>query len=130
MTFQRKVWAFQRRFVQLNHPPPVSGGEQTRSDYRKGGTNKMVVLGMVERDTGRAREQPAKGEHKCIQERICRAQLLVLEFQFLVLALEFIQALQPTSDAPKLLLDRRARTQDWRDPLKKSTLQLLPRCLR
>ena|SRR5271157_1657274 len=61
MTFQRKVWAFQRRFVQLNHPPPVSGGEQTRSDYRKGGTNKMVVLGMVERDTGRAREQPAKG---------------------------------------------------------------------
>ena len=57
---------------------------------------------MVERDTGRAREQPAKGEHKCIQERICRAQLFVLEFQFLVLALEFIQALQPTSDAPEL----------------------------
>ena len=90
----------------------------------------MVVLGMVERDTGRAREQPAKGEHKCIQERICRAQLFVLEFQFLILVLEFIQALQPTSDAPELLLDRRARTQDWRDQLKQSTLQLLPRCLR
>jgi len=103
MTFQRKVWAFERRFV-LNHPPPVSGGEQTRSDYRKGGTNKMVVLGMVERDTGRAREQPAKGEHKCIQERICRAQLFVLEIQFLVLVKRFSPPLTPPSscwtDAP------------------------------